>query len=187
MNQWIIQTLDLFPWDPRSSKTILRVHRLQDARTRKMLQTYPGARLTSIGRTWKFSTIVSTKKTMSELQEMAVHFFNPDLGWKLSKLMKTVRNISNTGSKNYVWLIVRKIHGSASEMQMLLVEALWVMPSVTGCHTLSTAIRKEKPNISYGGTSRYTFATSFIGNKPETKTTDCTKKMFKTFLTNYNL
>ena len=101
--------------------------------------------------------------------------------------MKKVRNISNTGSKNYVWLLVRKIHGSASETQMLLVEALWVLRYVTGCHTLSTAIRKAKPNISYGGTSRYTFATSFIGNKPEKKTMDCTKKLLKIFMTNYNL
>ena len=101
--------------------------------------------------------------------------------------MKTVRNISNTGSKNYVWLLVRKIHGNASETQMFLVEALWVMPFVTGCLTLSTAIDKAKPNISYGGTSRYTFATNFIGNRPEEKTMDCTKKLFKIFMTNYNL
>ena len=101
--------------------------------------------------------------------------------------MKTVRNISNTGSKNYVWLLVRKIHGSASETQMLLVGAFWVMPSVTGCRTLSTAIGKAKPNIFHGGTSRYTFATSFLGKKPEEKTMDSTKKLFNFFRTNYTL
>ena len=55
------------------------------------------------------------------------------------------------------------------------------MPSVAGCHTLSTPIRKAKPNISDGGTSRYTFVASFNGKKPEEKLMNSSKNLFKTF------
>ena len=55
------------------------------------------------------------------------------------------------------------------------------MPSLTGCHTLSTPIRKTKHNISDGGTSRYTFATSFNGTKPKEKTIPSTENLLKVF------
>ena len=101
--------------------------------------------------------------------------------------MKTVRNKSNTGSKSYFWLLVRRIHGSASKKQIILVEAVWVMPSVTGCQTFSTAIRKTKPKISDGGTFRYIFAARFNGKKPEEKRRTLAKFCSILFMTNHNL
>ena len=53
------------------------------------------------------------------------------------------------------------------------------MPSVTGCHTLSTPIREPKPKISDGRTSRYTSAASFNGAKHEEMTIDSTKTLLK--------
>ena len=64
---------------------------------------------------------------------------------------------------------------------MLFVEAELVMPSVTGCRTLSTPIGKPKPSISDGRRSRYTFAASFNAVTPEEKTINSTKKLLKVF------
>ena len=61
------------------------------------------------------------------------------------------------------------------------VEAVGVMPSGAGCHTLGTRIREAKPNISDGRTCRYTFAASFNAAEPDEKATDCTKKLAKIF------
>ena len=97
------------------------------------------------------------------------------------------RNTSNTGSKGYVWPLVRWITGIASKTRMLSVEAVWVMPSVTGCHTLSTPIRKAKHNTSDGGTTRCTFATSFNGAKPKENMIHSTKSFFKFFRTSHKL
>ena len=55
------------------------------------------------------------------------------------------------------------------------------MPSLTGCHTLSTPIRNAKPNISDGRASRYTLATSFTGAEPEKKIIHSTKSLPKVF------
>ena len=101
--------------------------------------------------------------------------------------MKTVRNISNTGSNSFVWLLVPRIHGSASETQMLLVEAVWVMPSVTDCHTLSTAISKTKPKVSDVVTSRFIFFSRFKGKKPEQKRWTLPKICSIFFMSNHNL
>ena len=104
--------------------------------------------------------------------------------WPRSKVelkRENGRNTTNTGSKGYVWLLNRRIHGIASETRMLSVEAVSVMPSVTGCHILSTPIRKAKPNNSDGGTTRSTFATSFNGPNFEEKTINSTKSFLKAF------
>ena len=93
----------------------------------------------------------------------------------------------NTVSKGYLWLLVQKIYGIASKIQMLSVEAVWVMPFVTGCHTLSTPIRKANHNISDGGRTRYTFAASFNGWKREGKTINSTKVRSKFFMATLNL
>ena len=50
---------------------------------------------------------------------------------------------------------------------MLSVEAVRVMPSVTGCYTLSTPIGEPIPDMSDGITSRFTFAGSFKGANPK--------------------
>ena len=60
---------------------------------------------------------------------------------------------------------------------MLSVEAVRVMPSVTGCDILTTPLCKPKPKISDGGTSRYAFAASFNGTKPKEKTINSTKSL----------
>ena len=91
------------------------------------------------------------------------------------------RNISNTGSENSIWVLVRIIHGTASETQMLSVEVMWVMPSVTGWLTLSTPIRKAEPNISDGGTSPNTFAASFNERRTREKKLDSAKCWLKNF------
>ena len=70
---------------------------------------------------------------------------------------------------------------------MLSVEAVWMMPSITGCRTLSTPIRNAKPNISDGGTSRYTFAANFDGAKPEQKRSTLQKVRTKFSMTSHNL
>ena len=55
------------------------------------------------------------------------------------------------------------------------------MLSSTACHKLSTPIRKAKPNISDGGTSPYTFAASFNGEKLEEETMEPAKEVFNFF------
>ena len=127
-----------------------------------MLQTYPGAPLTYFGRVWNFSGTFCTKKCWRNRRKMVVRFFS----WPLIKVELTCengRNTSNTELKRNVRLLVQRFLGIASKTQMLLVKTVWVMPSVTGCHTLSTPIRKAKPNFSNGGTSFYIFAASFNG------------------------
>ena len=157
------------PCDPKSWKTILRIHGLQDARTRKMIQTLQGAPLTFFGRLRKFSTTFPTKKVLSEMEKYGKAIFYSRPRMKVESTPENSRNTSNTGSKQCVWLLVRRIHGVASEIQMLSVEAVWVMPSVTSCHTLSAPICEAKPNISDGGTSRYNFAASLLGKNPRKK------------------
>ena len=129
----------------------------------------------------KFSKTFSAKKRLSELEKKvsAIFYFGPRLIFELNR--ENGRKTSNTGSKSYVWHFFRRIYAIALEKERLSVEAVWVMPSVTGCHILSTPIRKAKPNISDGGTSPYTFATSFNGEKPEEKTMESTKKLLKIF------
>ena len=146
----------------------------------KMLQTYPGAGLTYFTRVWNFSTFFSTKEVLSELEKNCNAIFH-SRPWMKVELSENGRGTSNMGSKGYVWLLVRSTHGIASETQKFLVEAVWVMPSVTGCHTLSTPIRKTKHNISDGGTSRYTFATSFNGTKPKEKAIRSKESLLKVF------
>ena len=122
----------------------------------------------------------SEKKCCQNWKKMVKRFFSQPRV-KVESTIENAKNTSNTGSKNYVWLLVRKIHGITAETQMLSVEAVWVMPSVTGCHTLSAPICKAKHNISDRGTSRYTFAASCKGEKPEEKKMDSTKNLFKIF------
>ena len=64
---------------------------------------------------------------------------------------------------------------------MLLVEAVWVMPSVTGCQTFSTPIDKPIPNISDGRRPRFAFAASFNGTKPEEKPITTAKTLLKVY------
>ena len=117
---------------------------------------------------------------MSELEKKGSAIFYSRPLMKVDLTRENGRNLSNTGSKNYVWLLVRRILGNASERQMLPVKAVWVMPSVIGCHKLSTPIRKAKPNISDGRTSRNIFAASFDGKNPG-RNNGLYKKFFKTF------
>ena len=119
------------------------------------------------------------KLSEPEKNGSAIFYSRPRLKFELTR--ENGRNTSNTGSKSYVWQIVRRLYGIASETEMLSVEAVWVMPSLTACHILSTPIRKAKPNIFEGGTSPYTFAASFNGEKFEDKTMESAKKLFKFF------
>ena len=50
MKQWILQTLDFNPSDPKSSKRILPFNQVQDARSRKRRQIESGALSTYFGR-----------------------------------------------------------------------------------------------------------------------------------------
>ena len=52
---------------------------------------------------------------------------------------------------------------------MFSVGAVWVLPFVTNCHTLSTPIREAIPDISNVRTSRQYFVPSFNSAKPEEK------------------
>ena len=146
----------------------------------KMSQTCPGARLTCFCRVRKFSTTFSAKQVIRTGKNgSAIFYSRPRLKFELTR--ENGRNTSNTGSKSYVWQLVRRLYGIASETEMLSVGAVWVMPSLTACHILSTPIRKAKPNISDGGTSPYTFAASFNGEKLEEKTMESAKKVFNFF------
>ena len=67
---------------------------------------------------------------------------------------------------------------------MLLVETLWVVRSVTGCHTLNTPYREPIHKISKGRTYHtfsYSFAASFSGAKPQKTAIDSGKNQLKVF------
>ena len=119
------------------------------------------------------------KLSEAEKNASAIFSSRPRLKFELTR--ENGRNTSNTGSKSYVWQLVRIFYGIASKTEMLSVEAVWVMPSLTACHILSTPIRKANPNISDGGTSPYTFAASFNGEKLEEKTMYSAKKSVQSF------
>ena len=126
-------------------------------------------------------------KVLSEMEKKGKAKFYSRLRMEVESTIENARNTSNTGSKSYVWLLVRRIHGIASEIQMLSVEAVWVMPSVTGCHTLRAPICKAKHNVSDRGTSRYTFGASCNGKKPREKRWNLRTICSKVFMTSLNL
>ena len=69
----------------------------------------------------------------------------------------------------------------AEETEMFLVEAVWAMPSVANCHTLSKTIREAITNISDGRPIRYIFAANFNRTKPKKKTINSSKNLLKVF------
>ena len=156
--------------------------RPQDARSEKLLQTYPDPRLTCFSRVWNFFNIFH-KHVVSELVKSGSAIFHCRIRMKVELIRGNGWNTYSTGSKGYVWLLVRKSHGIASVTEMLSVKAVWVTPSVTGCHTLSTPIRKPKSNISYGRTSR-----ECHWSKPRWKKRSTPQKVCsKFFMTSHNL
>ena len=138
------------------------------------------------GRVWKLSTTFSTRNCCQNWKKILVQFFyRPQMKVELTR--ENGRNTSNTGSKGYLWLLVRRSHGIASETLMLSVRAVWLMPSVTGCHGMNTPIRKAKPNISDRGTSRYNSAASFNEENPRKKQWALHKICSKALMTWYKL
>ena len=177
----IIQTLYLFPWDPQSSKTILRIHQFQIVRTQKLLRTYQVSPLTFFGRVWKLSTTFSFKKVLSEMEknDKAISYSRPRM--EVESTIEYARSTSNAGSKIYVWPLVRTIHGILSETQMVSVEAVGVMPSVTGCHTLAHPFARRN---TISPTKEHLAILSPLvemEKKREEKKTDSTKILFKIF------
>ena len=105
--------------------------------------------------------IVTTRKTMG------VQFFIPDFGWKLSWVVNTVKtHLTRDQNVTFDYLFKNSIFDLLKKY-ILLVEVVWVMPCLTGCHKLSLPIREPITIISDGRTSRYTFGASINGAKPE--------------------
>ena len=103
MNQWVIQTSDFLASDLKSSKTILPISRLQNARSRKARQSYPGARSTCFSKVGKFSTNVFLKKNfVRTVIKLRVHVFHSRPRVKVVLTRESGKNTSNTGSKGYI-------------------------------------------------------------------------------------
>ena len=98
----------------------------------------------------------------------------PRAGTKLKPLSLETKITKMEGVPK-TWVLTGKLS------QKFSVEAVCVMFSVTGCHTLSTPVCESIPKISDGITSRYTFTASFDGEKPEKKTVDSTENMLNVY------
>ena len=175
----ITQTLYLFPWDPKSSKTILRIHQ-QHARIRKLLRIYQVAPLTYFGRVWKLSTSFFLRKCCQKWKKMVEQFFIPDFGWKLSQLLKTleihvtrIKKLRLTTSSNNPWNCLRN------------TDALgWSSVSDAFCNRLSyierTNLLGKTQNLRPRNISLY-LRRELQRKKPEEKKMDSTKNLFKIF------
>ena len=100
--QWIIQTLDFIPSEPKSSIRILPINRLQDPRSRKARQTYLGA--LSTYRLAEFEKLLEhlPQKTVSELEKNCSAIFQSRPRIKVELTRENGKKTFNTGSKGYV-------------------------------------------------------------------------------------
>ena len=167
MKHWKFETFYFVASDLKSSNTILPINRLQDALSRKTRQTDPGAQSAYFSKVWKLSATISTKKNcFQNWKKLRVHFFQSRPLVKVELTRECGKNTFNTGTKvtsDYQFeesIVLPKKH-------MPSIEAVWAMPSVRSCQTLSTAIREPIPNISDWRTSHYNCAAVFNGTKPE--------------------
>ena len=178
MKQWIFQTLDNILLDPKSSKRILPISRLQDARSREACHTYPGALSTFLSGVWSFSPRFSAENVV-RTGKKGSGIFHSRSRVKVEVTSENGESTSNTGSTGYVWLLFRRVHWFAKETQAFG----WSSVSDAFSNSLSyfehTNSRATTQNFQRKNTLylRLFFAASFNGAKPEKTTIDSTKNL----------
>ena len=110
------------------------------------------------GRVWNFSTTFPTDIVFRTGKNgSAIFHSRPRMKVELTR--ENGRNTSTTGSKSYVWLLVRRIYGIASETQMISVEAVWFMPKRRNIHLSSSwkltcfSLRTQEPAMKFNYTA----------------------------------
>ena len=169
MKQWTIQTLAPISSDHKNSKKSYvsvgsRMHWAEKSTRHTQAPSQPSSA------EYKVMIRQFSLKLLSELWKMLVHIFVLDLGWQLSDFVKTVLPELARGITGYNWLLVWIIHRfPQQETVMLFIEAVWTMPSVTGCHTLSKPIDDDIPKTLDGKNLAMVFHHEFHWSKMKGK------------------